>query len=76
MQMYGGYQDEIYLNGVLRGIRPKLPVDFKSLEAKALAALPDEIVSYVRGGCGDERTQDQNVAAFDRWGLIPRMLVD
>jgi lactate 2-monooxygenase len=76
MQMYGGYQDEIYLNGVLRGIRPKLPVDFKSLEAKALSALPDEIVSYVRGGCGDERTQDQNVAAFDRWGLIPRMLVD
>ena len=76
MQMYGGYQDEIYLNGVLRGIRPKLPVDFKSLEAKALAALPDEIVSYVRGGCGDERTQDQNVAAFDRWRLIPRMLVD
>ena len=30
MQMYAGYQDEIYLNGVLRGIRPKLPVDFKN----------------------------------------------
>ena len=24
---------------------------------------------------GDERTQDANVTAFDRWGLIPRMLV-
>ena len=27
------------------------------------------------GGAGDERTQDANVTAFDRWGLIPRMLV-
>jgi lactate 2-monooxygenase len=74
--MYSDYQNEIYLDGVLRGLWPKLPVDFKSLEARALAALPDEMVSYVRGGCGDERTQDQNVAAFGRWGLIPRMLVD
>jgi lactate 2-monooxygenase len=51
-------------------------VDFKTLETKALNALPEEVVSYVRGGCGDERTQDQNVAAFGKWGLIPRMLVD
>ena len=38
MQMYGCYQDEIYLNGVLHCIRPKFPVDFKSLEAKALVS--------------------------------------
>jgi lactate 2-monooxygenase len=75
MPAFGDYQNEIYFNG-LRGVRPKLPVNFRSLEEKAFTALPESVVSYVRGGCGDERTQDLNVAAFDRWGLVPRMMVD
>jgi lactate 2-monooxygenase len=75
MSAYGDYQNEIYFNG-LRGIRPKLPVDFKSLEAKAAAALPASVLSYVQGGCGDERTQEFNASAFQRWGLIPRMMID
>jgi len=75
MPAFGDYQNEIYFNG-LRGVRPKLPVDFKSLEAKARAALPQSVISYVQGGCGDEHTQDLNVAAFQRWGLVPRMMVD
>jgi lactate 2-monooxygenase len=75
MPAFGDYQNEIYFNG-LRGVRPKLPVDFKSLEAKASAALPQSVLSYVQGGCGDEHTQDLNVDAFRRWGLTPRMMVD
>ena len=75
MPAFGDYQNEIYFNG-LRGVRPKLPVDFKSLEAKASAALPQNVLSYVQGGCGDEHTQDLNVDAFRRWGLTPRMMVD
>jgi lactate 2-monooxygenase len=75
MPSFGDYQNEIYLNG-LRGTKPKLPVDFKSIEAKACAALPPSILSYVQGGCGDERTQELNAAAFQRWGLLPRMMVD
>ena len=75
MPAFGDYQNEIYFNG-LRGTRPKVPVNFKLLEERASAALPPSVLSYVRGGCGDERTQDFNVAAFDRWGLVPRMLVD
>jgi lactate 2-monooxygenase len=75
MRAYGDYQNEIYFNG-LRGIKPKLPVDFKSLEAKAAAALPANVLSYVQGGCGDERTQEFNASAFQRWGLMPRMMVD
>ena len=31
--------------------------------------------SYVAGGAGDERTQRVNGAAFDNWGLMPRMFV-
>ena len=30
----------------------------------------------MQGGCGDERTQNLNVSAFERWGLVPRMMVD
>ena len=75
MPAYGDYQNEIYFNG-LRGVKPKLPVDFKSLEARAAVALPASVLSYVQGGCGDERTQEFNAAAFQRWGLIPRMMVD
>ncbi|MFL4910209.1 alpha-hydroxy-acid oxidizing protein [Streptomyces sp. MMS24-I2-30] len=31
--------------------------------------------SYVAGGAGDEHTQRANAAAFDRYGVIPRMFV-
>ncbi|MGH3288913.1 MAG: alpha-hydroxy-acid oxidizing protein, partial [Streptosporangiaceae bacterium] len=46
------------------------------LEAKASAAMPPSVWSYVAGGAGDEHTQRANVTAFERWGLMPRMLVD
>jgi lactate 2-monooxygenase len=75
MTAFGDYQNEIYFKG-LRGLKPKLPVNFKLLERKARAAMPETVLSYIAGGCGDERTQEHNVAAFDRWGLIPRMMVD
>lgn len=75
MPHYGDYQLQIY-GGGLQGVLPKLPVDFATLVQRAEAALPPQVLTYVQGGCGDEWTQDQNVAAFHRWGLVPRMLVD
>jgi lactate 2-monooxygenase len=71
---YGDYQMEIYGAG-LSGRLPSLPVDFRGLEARAHAAMPLGLVSYVAGGCGNEHTQEINVSRFERWGLIPRMLV-
>lgn len=75
MNQFGDYQNEIYFNG-LRGIRPSLPVDFKRLEERASEALPQSVLTYVQGACGDEFTQRRNVEAFSDWGLVPRMLVD
>lgn len=75
MTAFGEYQNEIYFRG-LSGIRPELPVDFASLETAAAHAMNASTWSYVRGGCGDEHTQDVNATAFRRWGLVPRMLVD
>jgi lactate 2-monooxygenase len=72
---FADYQNQIYFNG-LKGILSKLPVDMATLEQKAIAAWPDSITSYVQGGCGDERTQNLNIASFQQWGLIPRMMVD
>ena len=74
MAHFGDYQNEIYLAG-LRGQLPLFPIRFDELAARAHAALPASLVSYVAGGCGNERTQDANVAAFDDWGVMPRMFV-
>ncbi|MFE3498970.1 alpha-hydroxy-acid oxidizing protein [Kitasatospora sp. NPDC059146] len=73
-QHFGDYQNEIYLNG-LGGVLPTMPMAFAELEARAQAALPPSVLSYVAGGAGDEATQRANVAAFERWGLYPRMMV-
>ena len=70
---YGDFQLELYLAG-LRGVRPHLPVTAAGMEARARAALSTEVWSYVAGGAGNEFTQDLNVTAFDRYGLVPRML--
>jgi lactate 2-monooxygenase len=73
MTNYGDWQMGIYLNG-LSGARPELPMTFAEWERQAEAAMPETIWSYVAGGAGDEHTQRANIAAFDRWGLMPRML--
>lgn len=75
MPHYGDFQNEIYGAGV-RGTIPKLPVDFTLLEARATAAMPPAVLSYLQGGCGDEFTQDNNAGAFHHWGMTPRMMVD
>ena len=74
MPNFGDYQLEIYFAG-LQGQRVPFPIDIHELEAKAHVTMPRDILSYVAGGAGDERTQRVNVTAFERWGLVPRMLV-
>jgi lactate 2-monooxygenase len=71
---FGDFQLEIYLRGLV-GEREDLPLTFAELERRAAAALDPQLLSYVAGGAGNEYTQRANVAAFDRYGLIPRMFV-
>ncbi len=70
---FGKYQSEMLQQG-LNGDVPTLPLTFSALEASASAAMSPRVWSYVAGGAGDEYTQRANVAAFERWGLIPRVL--
>jgi isopentenyl diphosphate isomerase/L-lactate dehydrogenase-like FMN-dependent dehydrogenase len=72
---FGNYQYEIYLKG-MAGELPDLPVDWAALEAAAEAALDEGARGYVFGGAGSEDTQRENLAAFRRWRLLPRMLRD
>ncbi|PXX57444.1 lactate 2-monooxygenase [Nocardia tenerifensis] len=70
---FGDYQYEIYFQG-LGGVLPTLPMTYADLEERARLALPPGIWSYVAGGAGDELTQRTNATAFEKIGLVPRML--
>ena len=72
---FGNYQFEIYLQG-LAGTLPALPTSYKELESTAQQALSAEAFGYVAGGAGEEITVKANRAAFERWRIVPRMLVD
>ena len=73
MVNHGDWQLDIYIAG-LSGRQPDLPMSYAELEHRAELAMSPQMWSYVAGGAGNERTQRANVEAFDRWGLMPRML--
>lgn len=74
MAHFGDYQFEIYFQG-LAGILPSLPMTYDELERRAQAVLSPSLRTYIAGGSGNENTQISNVSAFERWGVMPRMLV-
>jgi isopentenyl diphosphate isomerase/L-lactate dehydrogenase-like FMN-dependent dehydrogenase len=71
---FGDHQRGIYSTG-LKGIVPELPLRLEDLERLAAEKLPPEAYWYVAGGAG-EATMRANLAAFDRFRLVPRMLTD
>ena len=75
MADYGSFQDGIYAEGLLAKHR-HFPYTFGDLEARAQQVLDHSLFDYVRGGAGDETTQDANVTELRRYGFVPRMLRD
>jgi lactate 2-monooxygenase len=69
---YGDFQSEIYLQA-LGGTLPAYPVETGELERAGFAAMSPRTRGYVAGGAGAERTMAANLAAFERWRLLPRM---
>ena len=74
MPHYGDYQFDLYLQGV-QGKLPERPMRIEDLEWQAEETLPPEAYWYVAGGAG-EATMAANLAAFDHFRLVPRMLTD
>jgi len=52
------------------------PLNVRDYERLAEERLDAGAFGYFAGGSGDEWTLDENVAAFGRWQLRPRVLVD
>jgi 4-hydroxymandelate oxidase len=52
------------------------PVAVEEYESLARERMPADVWDYLTGGSGAERTLAANRAAFDRWALRPRGLVD
>jgi len=68
-------QSAVFLPGVA-GRRPRVPVSPAGLEAAARARLSPKAWAYLAGGAGRESTMAANVAAFERWRIVPRVLRD
>ena len=68
-------QFEIYQLG-LAGKKLSVPVPLALLEKKAAEVLTAQAYDYVAGGASGERTMRANLAAFERWRIVPRMLRD
>ncbi|HEU5144367.1 MAG TPA: alpha-hydroxy-acid oxidizing protein [Dermatophilaceae bacterium] len=68
-------QSAIYRAGAF-GRRPAVPTDGNRLEELARGAMSQRAFAYVAGSAGSEATARANRAAFDRWTVVPRMLVD
>ncbi len=69
-------QVEVYLEGMMAGTTPELPVAFEDLQDAALEVLDGPAYDYVAGSAGAEDTAWENQRAFDRWRIVPRMMRD
>jgi lactate 2-monooxygenase len=67
------WQKEIYLNG-FAGIAPKVPIDFNKLHDLARSKMSSRAYAYIAGGAGAESTVRNNIAAFEKVRIVPRML--
>lgn len=56
--------------------RGEWPVGVKEWEEAAESVLSPEIFDWISGGAGEESTLRANRAAFERWQLRPRMLMN
>jgi lactate 2-monooxygenase len=72
---FGGYQNEIYLQGLGDQLPPFTtdPTRLEGLARERFAAGP---FGYVVGGAGAGTTVTANREAFGRWRIVPRMLTD
>ena len=75
-QPFGNIQIDLYLNGALTGEVPTYTTDLLGLEELARREVPAKAFGYVAGSAGTGASERANRAAFDRWRIVPRMLVD
>jgi isopentenyl diphosphate isomerase/L-lactate dehydrogenase-like FMN-dependent dehydrogenase len=73
MTQFGSYQAEIYVQG-LGGTVPTFTTDGTKLAEVAAEALEPGPYGYLAGAAGSGATDRANIAAFEKWRIVPRML--
>jgi L-lactate dehydrogenase (cytochrome) len=73
---FGDHQVAIYAAGMFAGQVPTWTTDLTSLEPHAAEVLAPEALGYIVPSAGGGSTARANVAAFERWRIVPRMLRD
>lgn len=64
------------MRGTLESKKDNVPVNLSEFEPLAQAILPKPAFDHLSGGADDERTLRENLAAFQRIQLLPRVLKD
>jgi isopentenyl diphosphate isomerase/L-lactate dehydrogenase-like FMN-dependent dehydrogenase len=72
---YSAFQAEIFLRG-LAGERPQQPIALAALEELVESTVEPRCADYVFGGAGTGDTMRENLEAFRRWRIVPRILRD
>ena len=75
MSNFGQYQYEIYLEG-MSGKTPDFPFELHELERRFEDQVDPIPRDYVSAGAGSEDTMRENLDAFRRWRIVPKMLTD
>jgi isopentenyl diphosphate isomerase/L-lactate dehydrogenase-like FMN-dependent dehydrogenase len=73
---YYAYQSEIYLNGMVAGVTPKITTNLSKLEAQASQVLDRQARAYFLASAGGRFTARTNARAFRGWQIVPRMFRD
>lgn len=68
------YENTIYTTG-LHDERPPITVNSLEWEKLAKDRLPADSFGYIWGSAGTRETDDNNRAAFKKWGIVPSRLV-
>jgi lactate 2-monooxygenase len=72
---FGAFHDQL-VEQAAAGLGPWLPSAFEELEASAERLLSPRARAYLFGAAGRGDTLRANLAAFERWRLIPRAPVN
>lgn len=69
-----GYEQSVFQAG-LHSAKPPFTFRSSQWETQAQSVLSANSWGYINGNCGDGSTYRKNLAAFDRWSIVPRRLV-
>jgi isopentenyl diphosphate isomerase/L-lactate dehydrogenase-like FMN-dependent dehydrogenase len=73
---YVTYQSEIYLNGMVRKVTPKITTNLVKLEAEAAEVLSRRAREHLLVDAGGGAAARANIRAFRAWRIVPRMFLD